>query len=232
MQAMASSVYFGRPPVSIHPPWQRTRAAIENRSLKLYRPSRSPSPTRLQTMPPSTIDAQIRARIESFTHELAELVKRAALESVQDALNGGTPTRRTKKARGRPRATKPAKRASSRSGRRSPEQIEAMGKKILAHVKANQGHRLEEISAALKIASKELKRPVSTLMEAGKLRTEGQKRGTKYYAGGKRKKPGKKRKVAKKASRKASKKAGRKIGKKAKRNVRKKAPAPAPAKAA
>ena len=100
-------------------------------------------------MPKRTIDAQIRARIESFTHELAALVKQVAVESVQDALKSGKPTRRTKKARGRPRSTKPAKRASSRSGRRSSEQIEAMSKRILAHIKANQGHRLEEISAAL-----------------------------------------------------------------------------------
>ena len=73
-------------------------------------------------MPPSTIDAKIRAHIESFTHELAELVKQAAVESVQDALSGGTSTRRTKKAKGRPRSTKATKRAPSRSGRRSPEQ--------------------------------------------------------------------------------------------------------------
>ena len=137
-------------------------------------------------MPPNTIDAQIRARIESFTHELAELVKQAAVESVQEALSSSTPARRTRKAGGRPRPTKTAKRVSSRSRRRSPEQIKATGKKILAHVKSNQGHRLEEISAALKTASKDLKRPVANLLGAKTLKTRGQKRGTKYFAGGKR----------------------------------------------
>jgi len=154
-------------------------------------------------MPPSTIDAQIRARIESFTHELAELVKQVAVESVQDAMSGGTNTRRTKAAR-------------PRSGRRSSAQVDAMAAKVLAHVKANQGHRLEEIGAALKVATKDLKRPVANLLEAKKLRTTGQKRGTKYFAGVGRN-------AAKKAGRKAAKRAGRKKAKSTKGKAVKKA---------
>jgi predicted HTH transcriptional regulator len=130
-------------------------------------------------MPPSNIDLQIRFHIESFTRELTELVKQAALSSVQDAFNGGAPARA-----GRQTPTKrAAPRRSSRSGRRSSEQIENMGRTILAHVSSNQGHRLEEISAALKIPSKDLKRPVAILLEAKKLRKRGKKRGTQYFAG-------------------------------------------------
>ena len=58
-----------------------------------------------------------------------------------------------------------------------------MSKTILAHVKSNQGHRLEEISAALRTPSKDLKRPVALLLETKKLKKRGQKRGTKYFAG-------------------------------------------------
>jgi hypothetical protein len=94
--------------------------------------------------------------------------------------------------------------------------IEALAGKVLAHVKANAGHRLEQISAGLKIASKELKRPVATLLETKKLRTEGQKRGTKYFAGVGRN-------AAKKAGRKAAKRAGRKKAKSAKGKAVKKA---------
>ena len=128
-------------------------------------------------MPPS-IDAQIRARIESFTTELAELVKQAAVESVQEALNGA-PARRTKKAK---RSTKPAKRgAMPRSGRRSPDPAQ-----VLAHVRKNPGHRLEEIGAALGVATADLKVPVATLLDEKKVRTTGKARGTKYFAGGRR----------------------------------------------
>ena len=187
--------------------------SIERSSLGLYRPNRSPSPTRLQSMPPSTIDAEIRARIESFTHELAELVKQVAVESVKDAMKSGKPTRRTK-------ATKP------RPGRRSSAQVDAMAAKVLAHVKANQGHRLEEIGVALRVPTKDLKRPVANLLEAKKLRTEGQKRGTKYFAGAARKRAGSKKKAARKAGkRKAAKKAGRKASKRgAKRKATKNRP--------
>jgi hypothetical protein len=198
-------------------------------------------------MPPSTIDAQIRARIESFTTELTELVKQAAVETVQDALGGAAaPARRrgpgrprkAKAARrkpgrrpGRPRSTKATK-ATTRSGkriRRSTEDLEALAGKVLAHVKANAGHRLEQISAGLKIVSKELKRPVATLVATKKLRTEGQKRGTRYYAGGKRKKTAakkkasKKRRAAKKTGGKAPKRTGRKKAEGAKRKTVRKA---------
>ena len=129
-------------------------------------------------MSPSTINEQIQARIESFTLELTELVKQAAVASVQEALNGDAPARRGKQAR------RPAvQRSSTRSSRRSTEQVEDMKKTVLAHVKSNQGHRLEEISAALKTPSKDLKRPVALLLEAKKLKKRGQKRGTQYFAG-------------------------------------------------
>jgi hypothetical protein len=58
-----------------------------------------------------------------------------------------------------------------------------MGQTVLAHVRSNPGQRLEEIGRALWGPTKGLKRPVSNLMEGGALRTEGQKRGTKYFAG-------------------------------------------------
>jgi hypothetical protein len=176
-------------------------------------------------MPPSAIDAQIRARIESFTHELAELVKQVAVESVQDAMSGGTTTRRTKKAK---RSTKPAKRAAKpRSGRRSPAQV-------LAHVRKNPGQRLEEIGAALGVSTADLKAAVATLLDEKKVRTTGKARGTKYFAGLRGKKAAKKKatrkgrkkagkRKAKKAGRKASKRVGRKKAKGAKRKTVRKA---------
>jgi len=56
----------------------------------------------------------------------------------------------------------------------------------MAHVKANAGHRLEEIGRALKTDTAILKRPIANLLAAKKLRTEGKKRGTMYFAGRKR----------------------------------------------
>jgi hypothetical protein len=187
---------------------------------------------------PTTIDAQIRARIAEFAEELSSLVRQAAVETVQDALGGAAaPARRRgpgrpRKAKaaqrkpgrrpGRPRSTKATK-ATTRAGkriRRSTEDLEVLAGKVLAHVKANQGHRLEEIGAALKVATKDLKRPVANLLEAKKLRTTGQKRGTKYFAGVGRSAAKKSRK---KAGGKAARRAGRKKAKSAKGKAVKKA---------
>jgi hypothetical protein len=166
----------------------------------------------------NTLDQDIQSRIESFLAELSGLVKRSALEAVNEALGeGAAPVRRGP---GRPRGStkarrgpgRPRKAASkvARAGkriRRSAEDLELIAARVLTHVKSNAGHRLEEIAAALKLHTGVLKRPVAKLLEAKKLRTEGQKRGTKYFAasmrGGARKakaRPGRKAKRGRKAS--------------------------------
>ena len=130
-------------------------------------------------MPPS-IDARIRARIEELTPELSVLVHQAALEAVQEALGGpgdapvrrgpGRP-RKAKAARKKPgrrpgrarvakakKAARKTARKAAKRVRRSAEDLEALAAKVLAYVRSNAGHRLEQISAGLKIASKDLKR--------------------------------------------------------------------------
>jgi len=160
------------------------------------------------------IDPEIRARIDSFVEELSALVRKAAVTSVEEVLGPGSGPRGPRRGPGRPRGSS-SRKASGGRLRRSSEELEAMSGTILNHVRANPGHRLEEISRTLSIPSKELKRPVATLLEAGKLRTKGQKRGTKYFAGA-----GKTKGTTKKATKKR-KKARRSTGKKtrAKRNT-------------
>ncbi len=68
--------------------------------------------------------------------------------------------------------------------RRSAEDLDALAASVHAEVQSNPGLRVEEISAAIGVPSKELKRPVQMLLADGKLRTEGQKRGTQYFAAG------------------------------------------------
>lgn len=58
---------------------------------------------------------------------------------------------------------------------------------MLEHIAAHPGVRIEQINASLGTATKELALPLRQLVDAGTLRTEGQRRGTKYYPGGKAK---------------------------------------------
>jgi hypothetical protein len=150
-------------------------------------------------MPTPTLDQEIQSRIQSFLAELSDLVKMAALGSVHAAL-GGEPGPRMRRGPGRPRGSgkrgpgRPRKAAAARMGkriRRSAEDLEAIAARVLAHVKANAGHRLEQIGAALKTDTAILKRPIANLLAMKHLRTEGQKRGTKYFARSGRGAPGK-----------------------------------------
>jgi hypothetical protein len=136
-------------------------------------------------MKTTSLDQDLRSRIDSFVADLTAAVKAQAVQAVRDALGDGAavPARRGP---GRPRknaaAAAPARRG--RRGKRSSEDVQAMAEQVLAYVKANEGARLEQISAGMGVASKDLKLPVQKLLEGNQVRTEGQKRGTKYFAGG------------------------------------------------
>jgi hypothetical protein len=162
----------------------------------------------------------LRTLVDQFVSDLSARVREQALDSVRAALGeGAAPKRRgpgrPRKAakRGPGRPPKAARRGpgrprkAARRDRRSSADLEATAAKVLAYVRSNAGQRLEEIGKGLRTATAGLKRPIQVLVAAGKLRTEGQKRGTRYFAGRARG-PGRK-KVGKKA-------AGRKAGKRGK----------------
>lgn len=73
-----------------------------------------------------------------------------------------------------------AGRARAKGAKRSPEELEALTKNVLLHVKKHPGQRVEQIAAALGTSTKELALPVLKLGKA--LKTQGQRRGTKYFA--------------------------------------------------
>ena len=169
------------------------------------------------------IESDIQARVDAFVEELTEMIRTAAMESIRETLLGelsatpkrkpGRPRKAKKKAKKvvrRAKAAKPAKRG--KRIRRSSELVSQIGEKIFAHVKAHPGLRLGEIARAIGVETKDARRPAFVLVEAKKLKTTGQRGGTRYFATGAKtagaakkasKKKAKKRKTAK---RKASKK--------------------------
>ena len=148
-------------------------------------------------MSTTQLDRQIQDRIQAFLTELSGLVRQSALEAVQAALGGGVaaPARRGP---GRPRknaaagpiaaaapasvapAGKPARRA--KRAKRTSADVDATAAALLAYVAANEGQSIEQIGKGMGVATKELKLPVIKLVEAKKLKTKGQRRGTKYFA--------------------------------------------------
>jgi hypothetical protein len=135
----------------------------------------------IATMKPSSLDQQVRTRIDSFVQELSALVRQAAIESVRTALGAGPAPARGP---GRPRGTSnsaPTASVKRKGGKRTPEDVAKAAELVLGYVKTNAGQRLEQMARGLKMSTKDLKLPVAKLMEAKKLSTKGQKRGTRYF---------------------------------------------------
>jgi hypothetical protein len=134
-------------------------------------------------------DSEIRTRIDSFLTELSGLVRKAALESVQDALGSGAAPRRrrgpggprgsARRGPGRPRKAARRGRTAKRI-RHSAADLEKIAARVMAQVRSKPGQRLEEIGRALRTDTGVLKRPIANLLAAKKLSTKGQKRGTRY----------------------------------------------------
>jgi hypothetical protein len=133
------------------------------------------------------LDQEIHSRISSFLAELSQLVKRQALEAVHEALGGSAVPARRGPGRARKVSMRPgrkprmiAKRGGKRV-RRSPADLAKLQATVMAAVKEKQGQRLEEIGKALKTDTAVLKRPVALLVASKRLKTQGKKRGTKYF---------------------------------------------------
>jgi len=155
-------------------------------------------------------DSRIRELTDEFVSQLSVVIHEAALEAVHGALKGvgglSAPTRRRKKA-----TRKAANGRRKKRTRRTDADYRALGDQILAFIKANPGCGAGEVADAVGSTTTAIRPVTAELIAAKQLRTTGQKRGTKYFAGsggggGRRKKAGKKKASRKKASRR---KAGR-----------------------
>lgn len=140
------------------------------------------------------LDQQIRTRIDTFLQELAQLVRQSAVEAVRDALGAGsTAPAAPRRGPGRPRKSgtpspietaAPKARAGRKGkrGKRSTEAVGEMAEKLFNYIAANAGQSIEEIGKGLGVATKELKLPIKKLLGGKRIKTTGQRRGTRYSA--------------------------------------------------
>lgn len=141
----------------------------------------------------SDLDVRLQTRITGFVEEINALVREAAVEAVQEALTNG-------RARRRSPTTKARKKPATKRVRRSGAQVDALAAKALAAIKRKSGRRLGEIAKELRVATKDARRPVQTLLDERKVKTTGQRGGTRYFpAAGGKKKAAKKRTAKRKA---------------------------------
>jgi hypothetical protein len=122
--------------------------------------------------------------VQAALDTLIEAIRAELREEFLSALGGAStaPKRGARKARRAAAAVNAAPRAKARAkgGKRTPEELEALTQNVLVHIKKNPGQRVEQIAAALGTRTKELALPIIKLGKA--LKTQGQRRGTKYTA--------------------------------------------------
>jgi hypothetical protein len=130
---------------------------------------------------------QIYSRIEAFVEELEVLIRQSTLELVGQTLGQTAPPKAARQVRSGARLragaerAKPAAAKPAAGARRTKEQLEALTNALLKYIGKNPGQRMEQISAGMKMSSKELNLAMQKLKVEGHLKTKGQKRATAYY---------------------------------------------------
>jgi hypothetical protein len=130
------------------------------------------------------LDAAVSSHIDQFLVSMSTLVRQAAVEAVKEALGAGGEmvAAPAKRGPGRPRKVAAATPAAGE---------EKVAGEVLTYVRSSPGQPLEEIGRGMGTDTAGLKRPTQGLLAARALRTEGPKRGTKYFPGGKGRKTAK-----------------------------------------
>ncbi|TAJ21109.1 MAG: DNA-binding protein [Planctomycetota bacterium] len=127
----------------------------------------------------------LRARVDAFVDDLNVLIREAALLAVHQAL-GVSGKRGPGRPRGAAKASVGTARAAKGGGKRAkrdPKAVLAMADKVHAAVKAKPGQSVEQIGKALGAPTKALTLPIRKLIEAKRVKTKGQRRGTRYFPG-------------------------------------------------
>lgn len=125
------------------------------------------------------VEAQLQDSIDAFVAEINELVRQAAIQAVSDALGNREVVGSVRA--GRAVRGAPAQRTTRKRIRRSAQMLEEVSGKILTYVNSHPGARMEDLSKSLRIETKDLRGPLQLLLTGKKLKTKGQKRGTKYF---------------------------------------------------
>jgi hypothetical protein len=134
-------------------------------------------------MAKNSVNDRIRSRVEAFAEELSALIRDSAMETVREALGGGSAPRRGARGGRASASTAPVRGGRREKGqKRDPGEIERLTGRLLDYVKGNAGQRIEQIAAGMGTVTKELNLPVKKLIAQKSLKTKGQKRATQYFA--------------------------------------------------
>lgn len=125
------------------------------------------------------LQAQIEERINAMVGEVLVLVRRAAIDSVNNALSGTTAVGR------RPAGGTPVggrrKRSSEPQNRRSLEDLASLRERLYAEVAKAPGEGMALYSKQLGLSVRELSLPTQQLRKTGRVRTVGERDRMLYF---------------------------------------------------
>lgn len=125
---------------------------------------------------------RIQSIVTQFVENLTLAIQEEGAAAFKAAIgSGGERTSPGRSTRGRPKG-RPAAARRSKGAKRSPEELEALTKQLLAAIKKTPGQRIEHIGKAIGMATKELALPVKKLIAEKKISTKGQRRATTYFS--------------------------------------------------
>ncbi len=122
--------------------------------------------------------ASIREREQEFERVVAEHVaacEQAASAAVQRAFGSA------RAGRPRPRTRGTSKRSRASGRRRTPEEVAELGDRFYAAVCAQPGESMGMLAAEVGAPPRDLRRPVTLLKRAGRVRSVGQRQHTRYF---------------------------------------------------
>jgi hypothetical protein len=146
----------------------------------------------------SSVNDEIRTRVNAFVDELSALVRQATVGEIVDALKNAdrhSPARRASASIASPSARedrnvavrkpgRPAKApiAVSKAGQyRGPELVAQIMQLVQSHLKGSPGQAIASIAASLRTSKQDLQLPIRKLMTEKKITSTGTKRGTRYF---------------------------------------------------
>ncbi len=150
----------------------------------------------------SDVENELRSRVDGFVNELSALIRRQALQAVEEVLKKGEshspvahrgPGRPRKvpveaggaagAARAKPGRPSKAAAASKRKAgeKRTPQQLTQITEQLFNYIKSNANQGVEQIAKSLATPTKELTLPIRKLLADKKIGSKGQKRATRYF---------------------------------------------------
>jgi hypothetical protein len=119
---------------------------------------------------------EIQALVDNFVADLSELAKRIAIAQIKTAFGAGA------KFATAPSFTSPPPPERASRSRRGQREIEALRGRVLSAISERPGRRAEDINTTLGTKTPQIAQLLRRLVADQLVRTEGARRGTRYFA--------------------------------------------------